>query len=369
MKYSANHKPIICMQTNSTCYKNTGTMTVKGALWHSTGANNPWIKRYVQPSDNASDKGKMLDLIGKNAYGNDWNHVSVQAGLNCWIGKLADGTVAAVQTMPWNYRPWGCGSGSKGSCNHGWIQFEICEDALCDKTYFEAVYQEACEITAYLCTLYKLNPTGTVAFNGANVPGILCHADSSKHGLGSSHGDVLHWFKKYGKTMDDVRKDVADLMKSAVSPATPATPSPSAQFAVGDMVRLLSCATYTSGMTPKNWVFEKTLYIRELRDNGKSAVVSTEKTGDVTGVVAVKYLVKSGADVSFSPYLVRVTTDVLNIRKGAGTNYKTNGAIRNKGMYTIVEEATGTGASKWGLLKSYAKNRDGWISLDYAKKV
>ena len=169
--------------------------------------------------------------------------------------------------------------------------------------------------------------------------------------------------------MDDVRKDVADLMKSAVSPATPATPSPSAQFAVGDMVRLLSCATYTSGMTPKNWVFEKTLYIRELRDNGKSAVVSTEKTGDVTGVVAVKYLVKSGADVSFSPYLVRVTTDVLNIRKGAGTNYKTNGAIRNKGMYTIVEEATGTGASKWGLLKSYAKNRDGWISLDYAKKV
>ena len=32
--------------------------------------------------------------------------------------------------MPWDYRPWGCGSGSKGSCNTGWVQFEICEDGL-----------------------------------------------------------------------------------------------------------------------------------------------------------------------------------------------------------------------------------------------
>ena len=55
--------------------------------------------------------------------------------MNAWIGKLADGSVAAVQTMPWDFRPWGCGSGSKGSCNSGWIQFEICEDALTDADY------------------------------------------------------------------------------------------------------------------------------------------------------------------------------------------------------------------------------------------
>lgn len=57
--------------------------------------------------------------------------------------------------------------------------------------------------------------------------------------------------------------------------------------------------------------------------------------------------------------------DVLNIRKGPGTNYGTNGAIRDKGTYTIVAESDGPGASKWGKLKSGA----GWISLDYAKKV
>ena len=35
------------MMTNSTCYKGTRTMAVKGILWHSTGANNPNLKRYV----------------------------------------------------------------------------------------------------------------------------------------------------------------------------------------------------------------------------------------------------------------------------------------------------------------------------------
>ena len=125
MKYSASNPPITCMQTNSTCYKQTSTMTVRGILWHSTGANNPNLKRYVQPSDNASDRAQMLKILGTNSSNNDWNHITRYAGLNAWIGKLADGSVAAVQTMPWNYAPWGCGSGSRGTCNNGWIQFEI----------------------------------------------------------------------------------------------------------------------------------------------------------------------------------------------------------------------------------------------------
>ena len=68
---------------------------------------------------------------------------------------------------------------------------------------------------------------------------------------------------------------------------------------------------------------------------------------------------------TFETYLVKVTTGVLNIRTGPGTNYDKNGAIRDKGTYTIVEEASGLGASLWGKLKSGA----GWISLDYTKKV
>lgn len=212
MKYSESNKPLVCMQTQSRCYRNTREFKPLGVLWHSTGANNTDIKRYVQPSDNDPKKDELIKLLGKNKYGNDWNHGEVSAGLNCWIGTLADGTVATVQSMPWNYRPWGCGSGSKGSCNDTHIQFEICESDLNDKTYFNKVYQEACEITAYLCKMYNLDPKGTIKYNGVTVPVILCHADSCKLGLGSNHGDVLHWFKKHGKTMDDVRNDVAKLM-------------------------------------------------------------------------------------------------------------------------------------------------------------
>jgi len=116
--------------------------------------------------------------------------------------------------MPWNYKPWGCGGGRKGSCNNGWIQFEICEADLNNKKYFDAVYKEACELTAYLCKKYGLNPKGTVTYNGIKVPVILCHWDSYELGLGSGHSDVYHWFKKHGKTMKDVRNDVAALMKT-----------------------------------------------------------------------------------------------------------------------------------------------------------
>ena len=65
------------------------------------------------------------------------------------------------------------------------------------------------------------------------------------------------------------------------------------------------------------------------------------------------------ASQSFSPYLIEVTATVLNIRKGPGTNYAITGAIKNKGVYTIVEEKNG-----WGKLKSGV----GWICLKYTKK-
>ena len=226
MKYNEKNKPLVCMMTQSTCYKGTRKFTPKGVLWHSTGANNPWLKRYVQPDDDAADRAEWLEKLGKNQYANDWNHIDRQAGLNFWIGKLADGTVAAVQTMPWDYRPWGCGSGNNGSCNNTHIQFEICEDALNDASYFNACYQEACEMTAYLCKMFGIDPKGTISYNGLQVPTIIDHTGSHALGLGSNHGDIQHWSRRYGKTMENVRNDVAAILAAdATVPTTPSTPA------------------------------------------------------------------------------------------------------------------------------------------------
>lgn len=70
-----------------------------------------------------------------------------------------------------------------------------------------------------------------------------------------------------------------------------------------------------------------------------------------------------------SSYMVKVGIPDLNIRKGPGTNYATIGDFTGIGVFTIVEEASGTGAGKWGLLKSYQKKRNGWISLDFATSI
>jgi len=287
MKYTASNKPLVCMQTNSTCYKGTNKMTVKGVLWHSTGANNPTLKRYVQPSDTPDKRDTVtLAQIGKNAYKNDWNHIERQAGLNCWIGKLADGTVTTIQTMPWDYRPWGCGSGSKGSCNSGWIQFEICEDGLTDKTYFNAVYKEACEITAYLCKMFNIDPNGTVNVNGVKVPTILCHQDSYKLGMGSNHSDVNHWFPKHGKSMATARKDVAALLaadKSATS--TPVSTTGKTYSVVTKINKYATASDAQSKKNSKGTYEAGTYYIYSKYPNGYNGMynISTDKTGASAG--------------------------------------------------------------------------------------
>lgn len=72
---------------------------------------------------------------------------------------------------------------------------------------------------------------------------------------------------------------------------------------------------------------------------------------------------------AFRPYLVRVSIPDLNIRKGPGTDHGKTGKYTGIGTFTIVEEADGKGASKWGLLKSYQSGRNGWVSLNFAERV
>lgn len=287
---------IKCYQTNSSWYKGSKrNSTPVGILWHDTGAGNPTLKRYVQPMETDANYQEMIELLGKNKYGNDWNHIERDAGLNAWIGQLADGSIATIQAGEWTMTPWGCGAGSKGSCNgyiktssgrtyngQHWVQFEICDDGYKDKQYFERVYNEAVELTAMICKEYNINPKGTVQYNGVTVPTILCHADSYQLKLGSNHGDVYKWFNKMGKTMDDVRNDVAKLLN------IPDEPLP--VFDKLDVVKIKEGVTkYSNGKTMASWVPSSKLYVREYQ--GQTTVVSTLKEGEVTGTCWTQDLV------------------------------------------------------------------------------
>ena len=178
------HKQIL---TQNACYKAGKTITPKGIVVHSTGANNPWLKRYVGPDDG---------LLGVNAAENHWNTPlpgGQQVCVHAFIGKLKDGSIATYQTLPWNMRGWHCG----GQANNTHIGFEICEDGLTDPAYFSAVYKEAVELCVYLCKLY-----------GLTEKDLICHSEGAAMGIASNHADVMHWFPKFGKSMDTLRASV-----------------------------------------------------------------------------------------------------------------------------------------------------------------
>ena len=341
---------IKCMLTANDCYKAGRTITPKGVMVHSTGANNPLVARYVQPVEGQSNEAQLKAEIGGNRNANDWNNPGLDVCTHAFVGKLADGGVGTVQTLPWNHRGWHCGSGSKGSGNNTHIGVEMCEpacikytsganftcsDTATAKAVAKRTYEAAVELFAMLCRQYSMNPTA----DGV----IISHREGHSRGIASNHGDPEHLWTQLGMgyTMDTFRQAVKAAMDGGSSAET----------------------TDTWYRVRKTWADAKSQKgAFKVLENAKNC--ADENPGysvfDVNGVN-----IYTPNTAAFSPYLVRVSITDLNIRKGPGTNYAKTGKYTGIGTFTIVEEADGQGASRWGRLKSGA----GWISLDYCTKI
>ena len=177
--------------TENECYKVGQKIKPKGIMVHSTGANNPYLRRYIGPDDG---------LLGENQYNNHWNQHrpgGKQVCAHAFIGKIKNGSIATYQTLPWEHRGWHAG----GDANDSHIGFEICEDNLSDSSYFSAVYKEATELCAHLCKLYGLTEND-----------IIGHYEGYQKKIASNHGDPRHWFSRHGKSMDTLRADVKKLL-------------------------------------------------------------------------------------------------------------------------------------------------------------
>lgn len=72
-------KLLKCLLTASDCYKAGQTIKPKGVMVHSTGANNPNLRRYVQPIVSTPERAELLAQLGTNPNGNHWNQTRV-----CW---------------------------------------------------------------------------------------------------------------------------------------------------------------------------------------------------------------------------------------------------------------------------------------------
>lgn len=139
------------------------------------------------------------------------------------------------------------------------------------------------------------------------------------------------------------------------APKVTPTPTPSTNvstiFKVGDTVTVSKNAThYATGQTMASFVKGNTYTIKEVKSD--KALLS-----GIISWVYFKDLI--GQAPQFKSYTVKITTDVLNVRKGPATSYAVSTTVKKNQVFTIVEEKNG-----WGKLKSGA----GWISLEYTSK-
>lgn len=168
---------------------NNGSLKPKGVMVHSTATPG----------------------VGAQKFRDRWNRPNVGASIHAFLDDKE-----VVQCLPWDKKAGHAG----GSANNTHIAFEICEpagfkysggatmvgyDVEAQTPYFNAVWNNAVELTAYLCKMYGLDPMA----DGV----VICHSEGYKRGIASNHADVMHWFPKHGKNMDDFRLAVKAAME------------------------------------------------------------------------------------------------------------------------------------------------------------
>ena len=153
MKYTDRNLPLKLLLTNSTCYKGTGKMKPCGVLIHDTGAVNPNLKRYIQPTDDDPEREKWLEMLGRNQYNNDYNHQYRKMGVNAWIGMLADGTVTTIQTL-------------LGTTAPGAAAAERTGPVIADGYNLRYAWDE--RRIAYISRLHTVKPAKSLLFSASN---------------------------------------------------------------------------------------------------------------------------------------------------------------------------------------------------------
>ena len=133
-------------------------------------------------------------------YLTSWNRGGVKKCIHAFIGQRPDGSFGVVQTLPWEMRCWGCGSGIRGTYNRDHIQFELCQDDRSDPDWCKKCYDKAVELCAYLCRRY-----------GFGAEAIVDHAEAHARGYASNHGDPDAWFPLHGRNMDSLRREVINV--------------------------------------------------------------------------------------------------------------------------------------------------------------
>lgn len=186
---------VIRYATNNDCYNAGRSITPSGCVNHSIGVAQP-----------------RADVIFNNM-----NRRNTGWGVNAILGDFHIGEGTIILCMPMQCRPWGCASGRNGSWNNSRIQWEICEPAGHSYAGGTMINYDVAKNAEYFKRMWKL----LVAWNvyccvklGYDSSTIADHAESYRAGYGSNHSDIGQWLPKHGKSMDDLRREVQEILDS-----------------------------------------------------------------------------------------------------------------------------------------------------------
>lgn len=243
-----------------------------------------------------------------------------------------------LHCMPDNLKCWHVGSPG----NSKWIGIEMGEpsqikytsgatftvsDLAAARAYAEATYRNAVWLLAKLCRDHGWDP----------FTAVFTHHEVTRQRLSNTdHVDPEHLWDGLGlgKTLLQLRRDVASAMGQASAAPAPDQP------AAGQMYRIR-----------KSWA------------DAASQIGAYTNLDYAKAACADGYAVfdSTGNQVWPVNYIVRITAQSgLNVRSGPGTNYGVVMTLAYGGGYTIVGEQNG-----WGKLKSGI----GWICLKYTERV
>lgn len=308
-------------------------------------SNSPLVSyTKISPNKN-SPRNHSIDTLTIHCVVGQWtakqicdffNNTARQASCNYGVG--CDGSIGLC--VDEKDRSW---CSSSASNDHRAITIEVASDTTHPYAVKDKAYIALIELLADIC---KRN----------GIKKLLWKGDKSLMGqVGKQNMSVHRWLAAKacpGDYLYNRHGDIATKVNAKLGSGGTVIPPPTVPSA-GTLYRVR-----------KAWTDGKS-QIGAYADLGNAKATVDKNPGYTAFDESGKAVYPGKGASTFVPYLVKVTADVLNIRKGAGTNYGTNGSIRNRGTYTIVEEANGVGAKKWGKLKSGA----GWISLDLTQKV
>lgn len=190
--YAESHLEIRYATQNG-AYRAGRTIRVEGCVNHSLGV--------AQPSAEV--------MFGR------MNRADAGWGVNAILGDFHTGEGRILLCMPYDRRPWGVGSGSKGSWNNSRIQWEVCEPAGHTYAGGTMVGYDVAKNQGYFERMWKL----LVAWNvyvavklGYGAATVNDHAESYLAGMGSNHADMGQWLPKHGKSMNDLRHEVQAIL-------------------------------------------------------------------------------------------------------------------------------------------------------------